>query len=213
MVRIWKQDRKEAAPGSAPPAIVPIVLYHGKRPWPYSTQFADWLRIRDELREVLAPFQPDFKHVLMDLGQMPMEAIKGRLMTRLALSLMKAVQDSTVLEWLERFGQLLLEFSREEEMMGQFRAMLRYLFQAEASAPSTFRDLASKVENTRIRQGVMTIAEQLKQEGAVMGQIQSCQELLNLPVSAVEELARQSIEDLESLLGRLKAQLRSRVRN
>jgi predicted transposase YdaD len=63
----------------------------------------------------------------------------------------------------------------------------------------------------------MTIAEQLKQEGrqegAVMGQIQSCQELLNLPVSAVEELARQSIEDLESLLGRLKAQLRSRVRN
>jgi hypothetical protein len=148
MVRIWKQDRKEAAPGSAPPAIVPIVLYHGKRPWPYSTQFADWLRIRDELREVLAPFQPDFKHVLMDLGQMPMEAIKGRLMTRLALSLMKAVQDSTVLEWLERFGQLLLEFSREEEMMGQFRAMLRYLFQAEASAPSTFRDLASKVENT-----------------------------------------------------------------
>src|SRR5205807_1240054 len=44
MVRVWKQDRKEA-PGDPPPPIIPVVLYHGKRRWPYSTQFVDWLGI------------------------------------------------------------------------------------------------------------------------------------------------------------------------
>src|SRR5437667_9064926 len=41
MVRVWKQDRKQATPGSLSPPIVTVVLYHGKRPWPYSTRFLD----------------------------------------------------------------------------------------------------------------------------------------------------------------------------
>jgi len=219
MVRVWKQDRKEAAPGSACPPIVAIVLYHGKRPWPYSTRFVDWLGMPNELRDELTPFQPDFRHVLLDLGPVPMEAIAGRLQTRLTLTLMKAVQEGRVLEWLERFGSLLLELAREEGRLGQFRVMLRYLFEAEASASSIFRDLAAKVEHARVKQGVMTIAEQLKQEGrqegrregALIGQIQTCQELLNLPVSGLEELAQQSVEEMESLLRELKARLRNRA--
>ena len=54
-----------------------------------------------------------------------MEAIGGRLITRLALTLMKAVQEGRVLEWMERFGTLLLDLAREEGMIAQFRAMLR----------------------------------------------------------------------------------------
>jgi len=43
-----------------------------------------------------------------------------------------------------------------------------------------------------------------------MGQIQTCQELLNLAVSSVEELAKQSLESMESMLRELKARLRNR---
>jgi hypothetical protein len=114
MVRVWKQDRKEAAAGSRCPPLVAVVLYHGKRPWPYSTRFVDWLGLPNDLREELTPFQPDFRHALMDLGQVPMEAIQGRLLTRLALTLMKAVQEGRAMEWMERFGRLLLELAREE---------------------------------------------------------------------------------------------------
>src|SRR5258706_10695729 len=106
-------------------------------------------------------------------------------------------------------------------MTAQFRTMLRYMFDAETSAPSTFRELAAKVENAKVREGVMTIAEQLKQEGrqegrregALIGQIQTYQELLNVPVSAFGELERQSANQLESLLRQLKAQSRNRARS
>ena len=101
-----------------------------------------------------------------------------------------------------------------------------------ASAPSTFRELAAKVEDVKAKDGIMTIAEQLKQEGwergreegwqegrqegrqegTLMGQIQTCQELLNLPVSGLEELAQKSAEELELLLQELKTRLRSHLR-
>ena len=225
MVRVWKQDRKAGATGRACPAIVPVVLYHGKRPWPYSTQFLDWLGIPTELRDELAPFQPDFKHVLMDLGQIPMEAIGGRLMTRLSLTLMKAVQGGRVMGWMDRFGNLLMELAGQEGRLGQFRAMLRYLFQAETSAHSTFEQLAAKVQSARVKEDVMTIEQQIRQEGrqegrregrqegALIGQIQNCQELLNLPVIGVEEFEQRTTEEMESLLRELKAQARGRVRS
>jgi hypothetical protein len=197
-----------------------VVLYHGRRPWPYSTRFLDWLAMPEGSKEELAPLQPDYGHLLMDLSQVRMEAISGCLVTRLALTLMKAVQEGRVLEWMEQFGKFLLELRQQAGMMGRFRAMLRYLFQAEASAPSTFRELAARVSDIRTKEEVMTIEQQIRLEGqqegwkqgSVVGQIQTCQELLDLPLTNVEELARKSHSELESLLRELKNVLRSRVR-
>jgi predicted transposase/invertase (TIGR01784 family) len=220
MLNIWLQHRK-ASPSNSFPPIVPIVLYHGKRSWPFSTQFLDLLRIPATLRKELSPLQPSFEHLLLDLSQIPMEAVQGRVRTRLALTLMKAVQEGRVVEWLDRFGTLLMDLAREPETVGQFRTMLRYLFDAEANAASTFRALAGKVKDRKVRTSVMTIAEQLREEGrnegqrkgTIIGQIQTYQELLNLSLTRAEALARKSDDELQSLLSKLKAQLRARIRN
>jgi len=104
-------------------------------------------------------------------------------------------------------------------------------FQAEASAPSTFRELAVNLMGAGIKEEVMTIEQQIRQEGwkqgqqegwkqglhegqqqgTLIGQIQNCQELLELPVMDIESLARKSQTELESLLQQLKSSLRSRV--
>src|SRR3989442_4777665 len=51
-----------------------------------------------------------------------------------------------------------------------------YLFQAEASAPSTFGQLAAKVQSTRVKEDVMTIEEQIRQEGWQKGRQEGRQE-------------------------------------
>ena|SRR5438552_16741365 len=91
----------------------------------------------------------------------------------------------------------------------------------QASASSTFRELAGKVQNARVKEAVMTIEQQIRQEGrqegrregALIGQIQYSQEVLGLPVSRLDELEQRRPEELEATLRDLKAQLRSRMRS
>jgi hypothetical protein len=80
-------------------------------------------------------------------------------------------------------------------------------------------DLLGKVEDETTKHSVMSIAEQLIQEGReqglekglLAGRIQMCQELLRAPVSTTEDLGQKSAEQLRALLRDLEARVRQRV--
>ena len=52
----------------------------------------------------------------VDLSQLPMEQIQGELMTRLALTLMKAVQEDRLEEWLEKFVPALAQLLAQPQL-------------------------------------------------------------------------------------------------
>jgi predicted transposase/invertase (TIGR01784 family) len=227
MVRIWEQHRRQNAREVKPPPILPIVLYQGPGAWTVSRQFLDWLAVPEELRAELAPYQPDFGHVLVNLAELSMEEMGRDLVGRLTLSLMNAVAEGRGVEWMERAIPFLAELLAEEDRAGQFRTLLRYLLCADANAPSTFVDLVSRIENETVKENVMSIADQLIQQGlerglaeglqkglargSLIGRIQNCQELLNLPVSGVAELEQKDPSELEVLWRELQTRLRQRL--
>ncbi len=100
--------------------------------------------------------------------------------------------------------------------------LLAYALEADARAPSTLAQVLSKINNEPLKRSVMSIAEQLRQEGRqegrreghqegiVVGRIQICQELLHLPVTRVEELEGKALDDLQGMLRELEVRLRQR---
>jgi predicted transposase/invertase (TIGR01784 family) len=227
MVRIWEQHRRQNARGTKAPPILPIVLYQGPGAWTVSRQFLDWLAVPEELRAELAPYQPDFRHVLVNLAELSMQQMGLDLLGRLTLSLMKAVAEGRGLEWMEEVIPFLGELLAQDNLAGQFRTLLRYLLHADANAPSTFGDLVSRIEDETVKEKVMSIADQLIQQGreqgrqegrqegiargSLIGRIQNCQELLSLPVSGVAELEQRNLLELENLWRELQTQLRQRL--
>ncbi len=72
MVRFWERQLKE---GEALTAVIPIVIYHGKRIWNISTEF---LALMD-VPEVIRPFLPNFHYHLSDFSHLSDETIRGKI--------------------------------------------------------------------------------------------------------------------------------------
>jgi hypothetical protein len=86
MVRIWEKERRET--GRISP-IVPLVVYRGRRRWPYARRFEALLRGPAEVRKYL----PSFEHELLDLSALPDEAIRGEVTVRVVQLVLKHIFD------------------------------------------------------------------------------------------------------------------------
>ena len=218
MVRIWEAWRKRAQPGRKPPCILPLVLHQGAGPWTVSTRFLDGLAVPEELRAEVAPYQPDFEHILVDLSRVPLDQMQGNLLLRLTLALMKAVAQEELGTWLERYGPALGELLAQPDRAGLARVLLKYALSVDAKEPSTVEEFVVKLKDQTVKSDVMSIAEQLMQRGrqegerrgAVLGRVQGYQEMLGFPVSSLEELGSKDTPALEALLRELQARVRLR---
>jgi len=228
VARAFELQQKERRRGQPPSPIVPLVLYHGVEAWTAPLRFLDWLQLPAEYREQLAPFQPDFGYLLLDLARTPMAELAGRSACRLALTLMKAAREGTLLEWLAQFAPGLAELRQQPEKVGTVRTMLRYLLQTAVNVNySTIEEQFARLRAETVRGDLMSVAEELIQKGEqrgwqkgeqeglmrgrLIGRIQICQDLLLLPVTAVDELRQKVTGELQALLDGLEAQVRQRV--
>jgi len=86
MVRIWEDFRKANPEAKKLPGIVPVVLAQNSRRWEIAPGFADLVDVPDGVR----PFVPDFAFRLIQLAEMPFEAIRGTSAGILILRTLKA---------------------------------------------------------------------------------------------------------------------------
>lgn len=111
----------------------------------------------------------------------------------------------------------LLEMMKQENLAGLVRTAARYWLYTTEIPPSTWREEVLKLEAGEATRSFMSLAEQLilegklegKREGMLHGRILALQEFLRLPASSLEELSAMDLGQLEELLGRLQAHLRS----
>ncbi len=113
-------------------------------------------------------------------------------------------------EWLERFGGAPAERVAHPDKAGLFRALVLYALAVEAERPSTVKEFVRKIGNQRVREGVMSIAEQ--ERGRLERRIQLCQQILGLSVMSSQELRSKQTSELEGLLGDLDGRLRQRAK-
>jgi predicted transposase/invertase (TIGR01784 family) len=196
------------------PTVIPVVLYHGQRSWPYDSKFSNVFRPK---APALRRFFPDFEIVLADLSRYSEKDVQGAVLTRAFLLVLKHIQGPDFPERLPGIFRLLGELAHSRTGLGHLEAMLRYMARAADNiAPETLERLVEEhfpdPEGERL---MATLAEQWEQrgeekgirKGKLEGIQEAIQEGLQLKFGdAGLDLMKQikEIQDLERLRGLLK---------
>ena len=113
MVRIWETHLKREI-GVLLPVIVPVVLAQNDRSWVIKPDLASLLEIPVELDAALRPFVPDFAFQLIQLAEIPFEAIAGTPAGIMILRTLKA----------ERSGDLMVDPGWDESLLDRLPRLI-----------------------------------------------------------------------------------------
>jgi hypothetical protein len=168
MGAIWRQQRRRRR---KPAAILPVVLYHGRRRWHAPLSFHPWL----SPPPALEPHNPDFSYVLCDLSvtaddQLPSDPLPQAGMLALKYGMRPQLRDQ-----LRRIFALLAESGGIELL----RTTIRYLLWTNTGVDEAQVVAAVRPAwGTQGEQAVATIAEKLMQKGRQEGRQEGLHEAI-----------------------------------
>ena len=167
MVKIWRLHLRQNPLGDGLPLIIPLVVYHGYGPWHYGTNLSDLL---SGPAEPLARYVPDFQFLLYDLSRYKDDEIKGMIVSRVGLMVMKHIFHDDLPDVLKKVMELLAELSDKKRALDYVETIIRYVI--NASDALNLNDLKTIIEKSYFQKKegeLMTIAEQLRREGHQRG--------------------------------------------
>lgn len=167
------------------PLIYPLVVYHGKRRYPFSTDLRDLVDAPKELvdRFFLKPFQ------LIDLGSIEDEVLKKHAWSGVMEFALKYIFSRDVLPWLTNMANLMHEI--EHSGGRDFIAIvLQYILErGEISNPSAFFQLIDTKISPEVGEHIMSLAIKLKEEGKLEGKLESQTEIAKRMIEAGSDSA------------------------
>lgn len=198
LCRAWERHRIQHPHGKELPLIVPLIFYTGKTPYSYSTDFFDLFGDHQALaRQLLLG-----SYHLVQLHEIPYEKIVQHPWVGLLELLMKHAPYRDTLALLEQALCLLRPLLTEAGADNYVISMLHYLLdQGEVKNLSAFFALIRKQLPQHVETKIMTIAEQLRQQGIQEGVQQGLQ----------QGEATLLIEQLEYRFGALSSPDRERI--
>ncbi len=170
MVKAWEQalkERLELVP------ILPVVVYHGASPWRVSPYLSDLVKTP----ETLTPFVPNYRYWLCDLSRYSDEEIRGEVVLRAGLLLLKYILSDEIGERYREILALFRGLSDSRTALEYLETMLRYL--SGATDQITSADLQETVEEVFPEGGgelMMTIAREWLEQGRQQGRLEGLQE-------------------------------------
>jgi len=157
IVQIWQRFVRENPQSTKLPAVFPLVLAQGKRPWKTSTKLEDLIDLPSDIAEHFRPWQPALLFHLMELARH--EKLHGNPSGILALRALKA----------EPFDELLSEVVWDEPLLQRISEdalehFLRYIVDADVDE-SLFLQRIHSLQSPPLTPHTMTLAERLIQRG------------------------------------------------
>jgi predicted transposase/invertase (TIGR01784 family) len=162
ILRIWERFAKNHAPPAKLPAVLPIVLVQGKRPWKTSTRLEDLINLPPA--HVLRPWQPTLMYHLLELVRLPYEALAGTPEGIITLRALKAQPMDELLG--DALWDEPLLFSIPEDALER---ILRYILNADVNV-SVLQERIEKIKTKPLQTKTMTLADQLIQQGRQEGE-------------------------------------------
>jgi recombination-promoting nuclease RpnB len=150
------------------PLIYPIVVYHGKRKYPFSTNIADLVDAPKELVEqyFLKPFQ------LIDLGQIDDEKLKQHAWSGVMEFVLKHIFARDILPYLNDIAQN-LHYLNEIGGREYIEIVLQYLLErGELSDEKSFFELVDTKISHEVGEKIMSLAERLREKGRLEGKLE-----------------------------------------
>ena len=162
MARVW-EARLEARPGKPLPVILPVVLAQSDRTWKTRPVFSALFDLPESYEEDLRLFLPDFVFRLIQLAEIPFDAIRGTPAGIMVLRVMKA----------ERIRALLDPPVWDEAMMLRLHgtvleALLAFMMNADVDSDAIERNIQS-IQASQLKENAMTYAQKLHQQGELKG--------------------------------------------
>lgn len=182
LVSIWRLHLQQQ-PGSRRkkkprlPVVIPLVLYHGQKRWTTPLSFAEQFDVSDD---VLRRYLPDFEYILRDLTDYSDDDIRGAVLGRVALLLLKHIFDPDLASRLPSILGLMHDLfeQRQDDGLRYLRTFLRYVMSAsEKVTRKNLETIVIQALSNYAKGGevVMTLAEQLQKEGYEQGMQQGMQ--------------------------------------
>ncbi len=165
MWRSWRQLHPEA---DHLPVIVPVVVYHGARPWRAPTDMHALYALPDDLGAALGAKALSCSFVLDDLCAIDDHALRARRMDAYARLCLFAMARAAAEDFLDRLAdwraELLLVFAAPDRERPA--SLLRYTFRAHRHAdPDTVRQRIAAVVGPEQEDIMLSVADQLIQQG------------------------------------------------
>jgi predicted transposase/invertase (TIGR01784 family) len=158
------------------PLVYPIVVYHGKRPYPHSMNLRDLVDAPEDLvsQYFLKPFQ------LIDLGQIDDETLKQHAWSGVMEFVLKHIYERDIVPYIQQIAPILHELSAHDgEEYTQ--VVLQYVIgSGEVPDKNAFFKLIDSEVSQKIGDKIMTLAEQLKEEGKMEGKLEGKLEAVKL---------------------------------
>ncbi len=173
MLSIWNLYKKQSPEPknlSRPslfqlPVVLPLVVYHGKQAWNIPARFSECFQgVTDDLKVYI----PDFSYLLYDLSTYTDDEIKGDVMTRVPLLILKHAYDNDLFEKLPGIIALLKELSLQETGLHYFETFFTYVLGLGSLHSITLEQVHTVLsESLSQEQGecIMDLVEQIRQDG------------------------------------------------
>ena len=213
MVRIWRGHIQKPNAGKKLPPILPLVLAQDAKPWKSPTRFGELVSAPEGLADRMREHTPDFAFGLIELFRMPFDKILGTPAGILTLRALKAERESMLLDDSVWDEALLVQLPAEA-----LECLLRYIFDREIDKPQ-FRRKLKEITDPKLNKNVMSLADQLRQEGReegreagmILTKQQAVIEALEVRFERVPEGLKEAITEVTDL-GKLTALLRAAIR-
>lgn len=171
MVEQWWQDVRQRKKKLRP--IIPLVLYQGREGWRIGTTFGP----PANAPAAFWGYWPAFNYLLVDLNQFDDVEIRGVVLTKITMLLMKHIMSDQLGETLVGFVQLLKQLADAETGLQYLELLLRYV--SSANERITEDDLNQIIHLALGNKGdkiMTTLAEKWIQQGLQQGVQQGLQQ-------------------------------------
>lgn len=201
MVEIWESKVKKENNNELP-IIIPLLIYHDKGHWNIKTRLSEMIPGYEELPEDIRKYIPDYEYLVYDLTQYKDEDIKLESMTRIILKIMRDVRyadKNKIIDILEEGFKLLDEVIEKDTITHYIESCLRYILSVRNDIDKDEMVQIADQISVEGSELVMTIAEQLRQEGRQEGRQEEITKVVkNAIVKGME------VEDIVELTGLTK---------
>jgi len=184
------------------PVVLPIVFYQGKESWEFSTQFLDLFENAENYRE----FLPWFAVNLIDQAQCKEEDFKGTPMAQIGQLLLWSAFHGEAREWLRALRTLLDQMDDPGGGTDYYLLFMRYIADTQNLTADEIKEGLKAPSNPKLGEKIMTLAEQLRDEGRAEGRDEAVAAVMTLAYQLRTEGSKKAEAAVMTLADRLRAE-------
>ncbi len=161
LARIYERQDK-------PVPVIPFVFYHGKKAWDLGTDFAAHFTFSEAERQIFAPYLPDFRFELFDLGDQDIETLSFSLYVKMLMQIIRSIDMDRLDSNLRDIFELSEIFASEQKKLEKLRKLIFYVLTRGEIPHEKVVAVLSSVSK-RLEKEAMTAAQKLREEGFAQG--------------------------------------------